>query len=57
MLLAASQNGWLDHDTIMMESLTSFKRAGAAGILTYFAKQAAEKLSWFLIFETYENQD
>lgn len=45
MLLAASQNGWLDHDTIMMESLTSFKRAGAAGILTYFAKQAAEKLS------------
>jgi porphobilinogen synthase len=44
MLLAASQNGWLDHDKIMMESLTGFKRAGAAGILTYFAKQAAEKL-------------
>jgi porphobilinogen synthase len=44
MLLAASQNGWLEHDKIMMESLVGFKRAGAAGILTYFAKQAAQKL-------------
>ena len=44
MLLAASQNGWLDQQQVMMESLTGFKRAGAAGILTYFAKQAAEKL-------------
>ena len=44
MLLAASQNGWLEHERIMMESLVGFKRAGAAGILTYFAKQAAQKL-------------
>ncbi|MEP3476862.1 MAG: porphobilinogen synthase, partial [Hyphomicrobiales bacterium] len=41
---AASQNGWLNQQQVMMESLTGFKRAGAAGILTYFAKQAAEKL-------------
>jgi len=45
MLLAASQNGWLDQKQVMMESLTGFKRAGAAGILTYFAKQAAEELN------------
>ena len=41
MLMAAAQNGWLDHDQIMMESLTSFKRAGCDGVLTYFAPAAA----------------
>ena len=44
MLKAAAQNGWLDHDGVMMESLLAFKRAGADGILTYFAIDAAEKL-------------
>jgi porphobilinogen synthase len=41
MLKAAAQNGWLDHDAVMMESLMAFKRAGANGILTYFALEAA----------------
>jgi porphobilinogen synthase len=41
MLKAAAQNGWLDHDAVMMESLLAFKRAGADGILTYFAVEAA----------------
>jgi porphobilinogen synthase len=41
MLKAAAQNGWLDHDAVMMESLLAFKRAGADGILTYFALNAA----------------
>ncbi|WP_293750307.1 porphobilinogen synthase [Limnohabitans sp. Rim8] len=41
MLKAASQNGWLDHDLVMMESLLAFKRAGADGVLTYFARDAA----------------
>jgi porphobilinogen synthase len=41
MLKAAAQNGWLDHDAVMMESLLAFKRAGADGILTYFAIDAA----------------
>ena len=40
MLKAAAQNGWLDHDAVMMESLMAFKRAGANGILTYFALEA-----------------
>jgi porphobilinogen synthase len=44
MLKAAAQNGWLDHDEVMMESLLAFKRAGADGILTYFAIDAAKKL-------------
>ncbi len=44
MLQAAAQNGWLDLDKVMMESLLAFKRAGAAGILTYFAPKAAEIL-------------
>ena len=44
MLMAAVQNGWLDHDRVMMESLMGFKRAGADGILTYFAIEAAKKL-------------
>ena len=41
MLMAAAQNGWLNQEAVMMESLLSIKRAGADGILTYFAKQAA----------------
>jgi porphobilinogen synthase len=44
MILAAAQNGWLDLDKAMMESLIAFKRAGADGVLTYFAPRAAEKL-------------
>lgn len=44
MIKAASQNGWLDHDKVMMESLLAFKRAGADGILTYFAVEAAQLL-------------
>jgi len=45
MLKAAAANGWLDHDGVMMESLLAFKRAGADGILTYFARDAARLLS------------
>ena len=41
MIKAAAQNGWLDHDAVMMESLLAFKRAGADGVLTYFALEAA----------------
>ena len=41
MLMAAAQNGWLNEKAVIMESLLSFKRAGADGILTYFAKRAA----------------
>jgi len=44
MLMAAAQNGWLDGDKAMMETLTAFKRAGADGVLTYFAPRVAEKL-------------
>ncbi len=44
MLMAAAQNGWLDEKAVVMESLLSFKRAGADGILTYFAKRAAQWL-------------
>ena len=44
MLKAAAQNGWLDHDAVMMESLLAFKRAGADGVLTYFALDAARML-------------
>ena len=44
MIEAAAQNGWLDGDRAMMESLVAFKRAGADGILTYFAPRVAEKL-------------
>ena len=44
MLKAAAQNGWLDHDAAMMESLLAFKRAGADGVLTYFARDAAKLL-------------
>ncbi len=44
MIIAAAQNGWLDGEKAMMESLIAFKRAGAAGMLTYFAPRVAEKL-------------
>ena len=45
MIMAAAQNGWLDGDRAMWESLTAFKRAGADGVLTYFAPRVAEQLS------------
>ena len=45
MLMAAAQNGWLDERAAVMESLLCIKRAGADGILTYFAKQAAQWLN------------
>ncbi|CAN5249044.1 porphobilinogen synthase [soil metagenome] len=44
MLKAAAQNGWLDHDKAMMEAMLSFKRAGADGVLTYFARNIARLL-------------
>jgi porphobilinogen synthase len=44
MLKAAAANGWLDHDAVMLESLLAFKRAGADGVLTYFARDAARLL-------------
>jgi porphobilinogen synthase len=44
MLKAAAQNGWLDHDAVMLESLLAFKRAGADGVLTYFALDVARLL-------------
>lgn len=45
MLMAAAQNGWLDGDRVMMESLLAFKRAGASGVLSYFAVRAARLLA------------
>jgi len=44
MLQAASERGWLERDRVMLESLIAFKRAGASGILTYFARDAAKLL-------------
>jgi porphobilinogen synthase len=44
MIMAAAQHGWLDGEKAMMESLIAFKRAGAAGVLSYFAPRAAERL-------------
>ncbi|MEO1962998.1 MAG: porphobilinogen synthase, partial [Cycloclasticus sp.] len=44
MLKAAAQNGWLDEKATVLESLLAFKRAGAAGVLTYFAKDVARWL-------------
>ncbi|MFS0756218.1 porphobilinogen synthase [Noviherbaspirillum sp. 1P10PC] len=44
MIKAAAQNGWLDHDKTMMESIMAFKRAGADGVLTYFALDVARRL-------------
>ena len=48
MITAAAQNGWLDGEKAMMESLIAFKRAGADGVLTYFAVRAARKLKEML---------
>lgn len=44
MIKAAAQNGWIDGERVMMESLLAFKRAGCDGILTYFAAEVAERL-------------
>ncbi|MCG8448210.1 MAG: porphobilinogen synthase [Pirellulales bacterium] len=44
MLSAAAQNGWLDREKVMLESLLAFKRAGADGVLTYFARDVAQLL-------------
>jgi porphobilinogen synthase len=44
MLMAAAQNGWLDRDKVILESLLAFKRAGADGVLTYFAPWVARYL-------------
>ncbi|MFA5530973.1 MAG: porphobilinogen synthase, partial [Thiohalomonadaceae bacterium] len=44
MLKAAAQNGWLDERAVVLEALLAFKRAGADGILTYFARDAARWL-------------
>ena len=44
MIMAAVQNGWLDGDKVILESLMAFKRAGCDGILTYFAPQVAKIL-------------
>lgn len=44
MIKAAAQNGWLDHDKCMMEAMLAFKRAGADGVLTYFARDIARLL-------------
>jgi porphobilinogen synthase len=45
MLLAAAERGWMDADKVIIESLTAFKRAGADGVLTYFAPRAARLLA------------
>jgi porphobilinogen synthase len=45
MIEAASANGWVDRDKIILESLMAFKRAGCAGILTYYAREVAEKMA------------
>ena len=44
MIKAAAQHGWIDHDKTIMEAMLSFKRAGADGVLTYFAREVARKL-------------
>ena len=44
MIQAAADNGWIDGDRAMTESLVAFKRAGADGIMTYFAPRVAERL-------------
>ena len=44
MIMAAAQNGWIDEERAILESLTAFKRAGAAGVITYFAPRAARML-------------
>jgi porphobilinogen synthase len=45
MIMAASENGWLDGERAMVESLIAFKRAGCDGVLTYFAPRVAETLT------------
>jgi porphobilinogen synthase len=45
MVYAAAKNGWLNYDSTMAEMLLSIRRAGADGILTYFAKQFAKQVS------------
>ena len=45
MIMAAAQNGWIDGEAASMEALMAFKRAGADGILTYFAETVAQKLN------------
>jgi porphobilinogen synthase len=45
MLAAAFEKGWLDEDKVVLESLLAFKRAGASGVLTYFAPKVAKLLS------------
>jgi porphobilinogen synthase len=44
MIMAAAQNGWLDGEKAMLESLIAFKRAGACGVLTYFAPRVAQMI-------------
>jgi porphobilinogen synthase len=44
MIRAAAQNGWIDGDKVMLESLGAFKRAGCDGVLTYFAPDVARLL-------------
>jgi porphobilinogen synthase len=44
MIMAAAQNGWLDGEKAMLESLIAFKRAGASGVLTYFAPRVAQMI-------------
>jgi porphobilinogen synthase len=44
MIMAAAANGWLDAEKAMIESLLAFKRAGACGVLSYFAPRVAEML-------------
>jgi porphobilinogen synthase len=44
MLMAAAQNGWLEEERAILESLAAFKRAGCAGVITYFAPRVAETL-------------
>ena len=44
-IMAAAQNGWIDGDRVMMETLLSFKRAGAAGVITYFTACTAVTLN------------
>lgn len=44
MILAAAKNGWIDEERAIMESLGGFKRAGCAGVITYFAPVAARLL-------------
>ena len=45
MIMAAANNGWLDGDRAVMESLGAFKRAGADGVITYFAARAARMMN------------